>query len=215
MSIDSAGNAEPLREVASAGTEDENPSEAEYGRLLEAVGRGDRKAEQLLMLRLNKPLRAILRSKIHDPQLAEDICQEALIVVLRAARGSIVKEARALVSFAVETAHRMLLNEARKVQRRKTWAEQDQVEAALDESSNVVADIEQEQLRASVAEVLSVMSNPRDRQVLFAYYLHEEGTKDIQEQHGVDSQQLARILHRARQRFAAIWMRRHGGFEDE
>ncbi|MEZ5465844.1 MAG: sigma-70 family RNA polymerase sigma factor [Lysobacteraceae bacterium] len=182
---------------------------ADYARLLGEVQAGNRHAEGELLARLQRPLKVVLRHRTGNPQAADDLCQEALIVVLRAAREGSVRDPEALVEFALGTARRLVQNASRKAARQNTWNDDELIEDMESETPSATASIEAQELGQRVARVLAEMSSERDRQVLCAYYLQERESTDLQAAHQLDSLQLARILHRARKRFATLWKRRY------
>lgn len=189
--------------------DDASRARAEYARLLAEVRAGHHSAEAELVARLQPPLGAVLRHRTGNRQTAEDLSQETLIVVLRAAREGAVKEPEALVEFALGTARRLLLNESRKQQRQRTDCDEHIAESADADTPSVTSRIESHELQRRVATVLAELKNERDRQVLYAYYLQERDSVEVQASHNLDSLQLARILHRARKRFAALWNNRY------
>ena len=189
--------------------DDASRARAEYARLLGEVHAGNQSAEGELLARLQRPLTAVLRNRTGRAQVAEDLCQEALIVVLRAAREGSIKEPEALVEYALGTARTLLLNDDRKQARQRTESDSDTIEAMDGDVPSIASQIEKRELRQRVKKVLSELNSERDRQVLYAYYLQEKDSGEVQASHNLDSIQLARILHRARKRFAVLWNKRY------
>ena len=56
--------------------------------------------------------------------------------------------------------------------------------------------------------LLDELTVPRDREVLFRYYIAEEGSARICADLGVDADHFYRVLSRARQRYRRLWEER-------
>jgi len=181
------------------------PAAPDYAGLLQRIAAGDRAAEAELMQVLSAPLGVVLRNRARGVESVDDLRQEALLVVLQATRAGRIDEPRALVEYALETARRLALNAERKKARHCTDTDSDAIATLADGRPDLVDVLAGEQLRDSVGAVLAAMPNPRDRQLLLGYYLEELPSSTLQARYAMDSGQLGRVLHRARQRFAALW----------
>ena len=56
--------------------------------------------------------------------------------------------------------------------------------------------------------VLEELSTARDREILFRFYVAEEDKEEIAADHGLTSLQFNRVLHRARERYRALYVER-------
>jgi RNA polymerase sigma-70 factor, ECF subfamily len=65
--------------------------------------------------------------------------------------------------------------------------------------------LEREEDARKVARVLEALPTERDRAVLRRFYLGQEDKDALCAELGVDRLQFNRILHRARERFRALW----------
>jgi RNA polymerase sigma factor (sigma-70 family) len=200
--IGDAGGNRPLLAQVAAPTETAGP---DYASLLRRVGDGDREAETELVLTLSEPLAVVLRRRVRQPELCADLQQDTLMVVLAAARERRIAEPRALIDFTLETARRLALNAERKADRQRTEVDLDTIDATADRQPTVLEVLAGEELRHCVRSVLAGLNNERDRQVLYSYYIEEQPTAQVQARFALDSVQLGRVLHRARQRFFALW----------
>jgi DNA-directed RNA polymerase specialized sigma24 family protein len=158
---------------------------------------------------LSGPLEVVLRNRSRGSEGVEDLRQEALMVILAAAREGRIAEPKALVEFSLETARRLALNAERKHARHRTGADDAAIESIVDSRSSGLDWVAGEELRNCVQSVLGALGNERDHQVLFSYYFEEQPSVRLQAQFAIDSVQLGRVLHRARQRFALLWRGRH------
>ncbi len=177
----------------------------DYARMLAGVARGDRAAEDELMRTLSTPLEIVLRHRARGVEGVDDLRQEALMVVLQAAREGRLHDPPALVGFALETARRLALNAQRKLLRHRTEDDAEVGERAVDAEPGAGQVLDRERLRGCVGTVLASMPNPRDRQLLHGYYIEELASADLQARFDVDSAQLGRLLYRARKRFSDLW----------
>jgi RNA polymerase sigma factor (sigma-70 family) len=181
-------------------------SPPDYARMLAAIAAGDRRAETDLVKAISPPLRLVLRRRAAGCEV-DDLQQETLMVVLAAAREGRVAQPRALVQFALETARRLVANAERKSVRQRTGSDDGALDAAL--SSDLGGDelVAREALQRGVHHALGELRSPRDRQLLYSYYLDGEPSAALQARFSLDSTQLGRVLHRARQRFGDVWRR--------
>src|SRR5262249_31215791 len=86
-------------------TDSESPLE-----LCRRIKAGDRLAEAALVSRLQPGLRLVLRRATRgDVELAHELCQEALIIVLRRVRGSGLDDPAGLPAFAAQTARNLAI----------------------------------------------------------------------------------------------------------
>ncbi len=181
-------------------------SAPDYAGLLARVRAGDREAETALVLALSEPLSMVLRRRLGSDDRCADLQQDTLLTVLEAARAGRIDEPRALVEFTLETARRLALNADRKQYRQRTDVDAELIEQVADVQQQPMLDaLDADERRHCVRAVLASLSNERDRQVLFSYYIDEQPTAQVQARFALDSVQLGRVLHRARQRFLAVW----------
>jgi RNA polymerase sigma-70 factor (ECF subfamily) len=96
--------------------------------LLQATGRGDREAFELLVQRYQGPLLSFIARLIRDRSMAEDLAQETFLRVYRAASRF---EARSRVStWVFRIAYRLALNELGRLGRRESLGEALRLEGA-------------------------------------------------------------------------------------
>lgn len=178
----------------------------DYAGMLARVRDGDREAETALVLALSEPLSMVLRRRLGADDRCADLQQDTLLTVLEAARAGRIAEPRALVEFTLETARRLALNADRKQYRQRTDVDAELLDQVADAQQLPVLDaLDADERRHCVRAVLASLNNERDRQVLYSYYIDEQPTSQVQARFALDSVQLGRVLHRARQRFLAVW----------
>jgi len=206
LNEDEADSLPPSADVLSMPRRADAP---DYAGMLAAVRAGDSAAEARLLQALTPPLKVVLRHRAKHAEGVDDLCQDALIAVLQAARQGRVSNPAALVEYALQTARQLAMNAERKRSRRQTTSVAEIAETADDslrEMGELIDEQQQtEKLRNCVDSVLASMPSDRDRQLLHSYYLNETSSADMQAQMTMNSQQFGKVLHRARQRFSQIW----------
>lgn len=147
----------------------------------------------------------LLRREVRDPALAEDLCSEAIrIVVERLAREPLDDPAR-LPAFLAQTARNLAIAEWRKSGRRRTVTGEDATIAThADDSADVGDGIQARQRAEAVRAVLAELPTLRDRELLVRYYLHDEDKVDICRRLGLSDGHFNRVIFRARERFRAL-----------
>jgi RNA polymerase sigma-70 factor (ECF subfamily) len=160
------------------------------------IGQGVRAAEQALVARYGPPLHFMLKQRTRDAELALDIRQDALRIVIEKLRAGTLEQPERLGGYLRGVALKLCGAQKRKDSRRATTADSDAIEAMGDE-----------QLKRSVRELLAELTTPRDRDILTRVYLLEEDKETVCTALGVDSLHFNRVLFRAKQRFRELLVR--------
>ena len=178
--------------------------------LAEALARriegGDEAAESELFERYSRGLRFMLRRRTGDPDLADDLLQEAFRIVLEKLRGSGLETPAQLSGFLYRTARNLVIADFRKKDRRQ---DQDLDKAgptpdpAPGQLSRIILDEEAELVRRLIDE----LQPERDRQVLHRFYLLEEEKDTVCTELGLTSLHFNRVLYRAHRRFRDLLVR--------
>ncbi len=181
-------------------------SEAEVA--TDLVGRirsGDATAEEELVRRYSRGLLFHLRRTAGDPDLADDLHQETFRVVLERLRGDGIGEPERLAGFILGTGRNLFLGGWRKRTRRGEGTSLDAIEAdPPDPVPDQLDRVLQEEEILKVRRLIGELGTDRDRQILFRFYVAEEGKERICADLGLDSLHFNRVLFRARQRFKEL-----------
>jgi RNA polymerase sigma-70 factor, ECF subfamily len=184
-------------------------SELDPVRAAELVGRiiaGDESAESELVERCRGVLRFLARRVARNDADAEDLFQETLILALEKIRNAEVREPERLAGFLRALVH----NLGTQKYRRRVY---DLEQPTGDEQADPVDDrrpdpliglLNRERVRLT-RQVLAELDMPRDRDVLFRYYIAEDSSGAICRDLGIESDHFYRVLHRARQRYRRLW----------
>ncbi len=180
--------------------------------LAHQIGQGVRAAEEALVVRYGPGLHYLLKQRTRDSELALDIRQDALRVVIEKLRAGTLEEPERLAGYLRGVALKLWGAQRRKDLRRATTADSDAIEAIADDRGDPSEQVSEEQLKRAVRELLDELPTPRDRDILTRVYLLEEDKEAICAALEVDSLHFNRVLFRAKQRFRELVerARQHG-----
>jgi RNA polymerase sigma-70 factor (ECF subfamily) len=195
------------------GGEEDGKMGGETGGSAELVYRilaGDRKAEAELIARYSPVLQHLLLRWSRDPATAEDLVQETLGLALAKIRAGEVRQPESLGAFL----HSLARNQCTQLYRRsanRTDRHEPLDEIRLPEArpGQLTGLLEREKI-SLIRRVLAELRPERDRQVLFRYYIAEERAEPICADLGLTAEHFYRVLHRARQRYKALFQERVG-----
>lgn len=178
------------------------------------IGAGDSAAEAVLLDRLRPGLEMVLIARCsYDKELAADLCQDTLVIVLQRLRRRSMEDPSRLAAFAAQTARQLAFDSRRRYAVRNTVADSDaveraQVEAPPDDS------VEKESTTSLVRKLLAELSHDRDREILRRFYLLEHDKPDICRQLGLAPGAFDQVVFRARARLRAMLEARGVGSRD-
>jgi RNA polymerase sigma-70 factor, ECF subfamily len=141
---------------------------------------------------------------VREPSLADDLCQEALLIVLTRLRETGLNEPAKLAAFLHQTAINLARGEARKHFRCNTNPDQESIARQATAEPLMDERLEQSQVAAMIDPLLDVLGQPRDRELLRRHYLGGEPKTTLCEALSVTPAHFDRILHRARLRFRQL-----------
>lgn len=181
---------------------------AEEVPLAELVGRiaaGDAQAEGELVARCGRTLRFLCRRFTRDEAAAEDLYQETLLLALEKIRHNKVREPEHLGAFLRSLAKNLSV----KNYRRRFHQAEAPITAADNAADERAPDplgglLDRERVQRT-RHLLAEMATPRDRTVLFRYYIGEESSAQICDDLAISGDHFYRVLHRARQRYRRLW----------
>ena len=132
--------------------------------------------------------------RLRSPQLADDICQETLLRVLRSVRKATIEHPECLAAYVKMVCNHVMLE----LFRRERGVSQ--LSDGADEISSSQASVETEMVqnegRALVKRVLGELA-PKDRELLQRIFLDEQDKDEICEEFKVNRDYLRVLLHRA------------------
>jgi RNA polymerase sigma-70 factor, ECF subfamily len=178
-------------------------------RLVESIrGGGDAAAEARLVERYGRGVRNLLARHTRSPDVAEDLLQDTFALAAAKLRAGELREPAKLPGFLAGLARSLAIEHYRKEGRRRTDVDSEAAEAGPPMAAGQLDELLRDEEALLVRRVLGELSTPRDREILFRYYIAEEEREAIAADHGVDVPQLNRVLHRARQRYKELYLAR-------
>jgi RNA polymerase sigma-70 factor (ECF subfamily) len=173
-------------------------------RLVERIRAGDGAAEAELVERFGRGVRFVLNELARDAARVDDLYQETFRLVLAKVRAGELREPEKLAGFIRQVARNLFLAERRGAARHPT-ADLEAAEAAADPAPDALAGALERENGLLVRRLLAGLEPERDRQILFRFYLTAEPKERICSDLGLTSSHFNVVLHRARQRFRALW----------
>jgi RNA polymerase sigma-70 factor, ECF subfamily len=166
--------------------------------LVERIRAGDKHAEEELFQRYNRGICCILRQRGATQDVAQDLYQETVTLVIEKIRKGEIREPDRLSSFICAVARNLLIAHFRKSSRMSPISESElNVLSPCDQHEHLLRKEEAQIVR----RVLSELKTERDRQIIVRYYLGEEDKAEICKDLGLNGEHFSRVLYRARQRF--------------
>jgi RNA polymerase sigma factor (sigma-70 family) len=168
------------------------------------IAEGDRRAEAELVERYRAALTMILRRRVKDAALAEDLCHEVFTIAIGALRERRILDGEKLTAYLLGIARNVASSEAR-AERRVRTAEAtaaDRTQAPPPDSGLFAAE-RSRWLRKAMATL-----SPRDHAVLTAFYLTDTPKPDICQRLGLTPAQFDLVKWRALKRLLAALVRR-------
>ena len=141
----------------------------ETARLAARLREGDAAAQSELVARYRPGLTIILRKRLKDPALADDLCQEVFRIAFEALRAGRLDADEKLGAYLWGIARTLANTERRRDRRRPPTAPAD---ALIDSAARADEELVRRERARLVREAVNALS-PRDRAVLGAFYLDD------------------------------------------
>ena len=173
--------------------------------LVRRIAEGDARAEVDLVERCGRTLRFLTRRFARDEADAEDLYQETLVLALEKIRQGEVREPERLAGFLRSLAKNLSIARYRRRAVDAETADDVAVAVADDPRPGPLGDLLHGERMRRTRQLLDELNQPRDRAILFRYYIAEHSSADICGDLGLDADHFYRVLHRARTRFRQLW----------
>jgi RNA polymerase sigma-70 factor (ECF subfamily) len=158
-------------------------------------------------------LRALILRRVHDPEVAADILQDAAVTTLEKLRNGQIARPENMGGFLYRVALNHLRNYRRKDRSAVSSAEGLQELPEPGEESDWTR-VCRFQWTGAVRRVLDEMPSVRDREILMRFYLRDEDRDEICRVLRLSGEHFNRVLFRARNRFRELLERRGLGKPD-
>lgn len=169
---------------------------------IERLIAGDPETERHFASYFTELLWMKLRTRVHSPQLMEDIRQETFLRVLRNLRTAGIDHPDRLGAYVSSVSTNVMLESFRSESRFREIA--DEGSAMIDPKSGADEAYITRERKEQVAAVLSEMPE-KDRELIKAVFLQELDKDEVCRRFGVDRGYLRVLLHRARTKFRAVF----------
>lgn len=184
--------------------------------LARRVAAGEREAEVELVARFRRGTGLLLRRHCRSAADAEDLLQETFRLAIVKLRAGELRDFAGLPGFIARLARNLAIEHYRKAGRRRTTAASDVLEEVVEAAAEPGAagfpgplgELLEREKAALVRQVITELGTDRDREVLYRFYIAEEERGAIADDLGLSGLQLSRVLHRARERYRALYVER-------
>jgi len=167
---------------------------------------GDRWTEEHFVSYFTPILRIKARSRLRDPEAADDAVQETFFRVFRTLGNPVgdgIRNGHSFGAYVFRVCGNIVSEWNRGERRVQPIDDADLVKLITSETQE--DEIIKEQQRQCVLRVISEMAIPREREILTAVYIHERPKAEVCKEFGVDQGYLRVLLHRAREKFREAW----------
>jgi len=180
--------------------------------LCRRIQAGDLEAEALLIAQLESGLRLVAyRAAGGDFELAHDVCQEALVIIIRRLRSTGLENPAMLAAFAAQTARNLVTAARRKVQRQRTDMDAETIERMADPRPAAPEQLARGRIAAILNRILAELPGERDRTILIRFYLQEDDKSEICRDLNLSELGFNQVIFRARNRLRQLLI--ESGFE--
>ena len=175
--------------------------------LVSRIRAGDQQAEVELVECYSSVVISIIRREVGATALTDDLYQESFRIILEKIRRGEVREAEKLSGFVCGVARNQVIKHFQRAARQRNLAETEDTDSIPHPAPDQLEQLLQREKAAIVRQILKEMTNERDIQVLFRFYLAEHDKKQICADLGLSSMQFNLVLHRARERYRELYER--------
>jgi RNA polymerase sigma-70 factor, ECF subfamily len=174
---------------------------------LERLCSGDFRTESHFVAYFSELIQLKLRSRVNSPQAIADLRQETFARVFAALRSEgRVKQPERLGAFVNSVCNNVLLEHYRSTSRENSIEEKEGADVP-DPSLDVIAILSHKEMEQKVRQVLDELPE-RDRRLLREIFLEERDKDAVCKEFGVDRDYLRVLLHRAKQAFKIIYLKK-------
>ena len=195
--------------VLDKGSSAEAGAELDNAAIVDAIVRG-RMVQHDLYTRFKRPLMNIFLQRRIDRDVAQDLLQRTFLQAIKKIRAEGLEDPANLGGYLYRTALNLATTYWREEStRRQDTTDTDSLCAISDEALTLEERVDHDILARAVRALIEQLSVPRDKEVIYRFYLHEEQKGSICSSLGLSALQFNQVLWRARQRLGEI-IRKHG-----
>lgn len=176
---------------------------AQLAELAERIFKGDRTAEGELCARITPGIRQILKRRVQNWALVQDLTQEVLLTIIERLRRERLDDPSGLLAFVMQTARFKAVANWRKEDRQQTESVPDPAAVIPYPEPEQTDPVEAADIASLVGKVLWELP-PRDRLILIMYYLEGKDKVIICHELGISESHFKVVLYRARCRLLEL-----------
>ncbi len=177
--------------------------------LVTRIADGETRAESELVERCGGAVRFLARRFTRNESDAEDLYQETFVLALEKIRNREIREPERLAGFLRALAKNLSIRRYRRLgYTAETPILSSIPEAADDAEPDPLKGLVQRERVRTTRRLLGELDQPRDRALLFRYYIAEEPSARICTDLDLDTDHFYRVLYRARKRYRKLWEER-------
>jgi RNA polymerase sigma-70 factor, ECF subfamily len=169
--------------------------------LVRRIRAGERDAEREMVERYSRGVKFLLLQLTGNPAAADDLHQETFRLVLEKVRGGELREPDKLSAFISQIARNLFIADYRRAAKRPLADESPEVQ---DPAPGALSSLLAKEDALLVRRLLAELEPPRDRELLFRFFVAEHSKEAICADFGLTSLHFNRVLHRARQRLKSL-----------
>ena len=175
--------------------------------LVSRIRAGDQQAEVELVECYSSVVMSIIRREVGATALTDDLYQESFCIILEKVRRGDVREAEKLSGFVCGVARNQVIKHFQRAARQWDLAGTEDADCISHPAPDQLEQLLQREKADIVRQILQEMTNERDIQVLFRFYLAEHDKNQICADLGLTSMQFNLVIHRARERYRELYER--------
>jgi RNA polymerase sigma-70 factor, ECF subfamily len=175
--------------------------------LVSRIRAGDQQAAVELVECYSSVVMSIIRREVGATTLADDLYQESFCIILEKVRRGDVREAEKLSGFVCGVARNQVIKHFQRAVRQRNLVGTEDAVSISHPAPDQLEQLLQREKADIVRQILKEMTNERDIQVLFRFYLAEHDKKRICADLGLTSMQFNLVIHRARERYRELYER--------
>jgi RNA polymerase sigma-70 factor, ECF subfamily len=174
---------------------------------LERLCSGDFRTESHFVAYFSELIQLKLRSRVNSTHAVEDLRQETFVRVFAALRSEgRVKQPERLGAFVNSVCNNVLLECYRSASRDNSIEDEEGIDVP-DPSLDVISILSHKEMEQKVRQVLDQLPE-RDRRLLREIFLEDRDKDAVCQDFGVDRDYLRVLLHRAKQAFKAVYLKK-------
>jgi RNA polymerase sigma-70 factor, ECF subfamily len=150
---------------------------------------------------------SIIHREVMDAAVADDLYQETFCIVLEKIREGDVREPEKLSGFVCCVAKNRVIKHFQRAARQERLTETEEAVSLPHPARDRLEELLRKESADIVRQILKEMTNERDVQVLFRFYLAEDDKEQICADLGLTGLQFNLVLHRARERYRELYER--------